>query len=291
MTSADPRTNPDNFCYRHPDRQSFVLCQRCLRTICPECQTPLPVGVICPECLAEQQKGARSAEVRRMPGRFARKMRSDRPIVTYAIMIVTVAVYLVQLIPVVGGAVTGALAFAPPYVVPGAGAPFEPWRMVTVALVHSTPLPFHVALNMLALWALGRSLEPLLGKARFLALYVLSAIGGSVLVALIAPGSAVVGASGAVWGLLTAMLIIGRHVGANMLPIAILLGINLVFSFVGAGVSWQSHIGGGLVGLLVGFVFARTRAQNRQKLQALLLVVIGLGLVALAVTVPGLLYL
>ncbi|MEW1834999.1 rhomboid family intramembrane serine protease [Microbacterium sp. NPDC079995] len=291
MTSADPRTNPDNFCYRHPDRQSFVLCQRCLRTICPECQTPLPVGVICPECLAEQQKGARSAEVRRMPGRFARKMRSDRPVVTYAIMIVTVAVYLVQLIPVVGGAVTGALAFAPPYVVPASGAPFEPWRMVTVALVHSTPLPFHVALNMLALWALGRSLEPLLGKVRFLALYLLSAIGGSVLVALIAPGSAVVGASGAVWGLLTAMLIIGRHVGANILPIAILLGINLVFSFVGAGVSWQSHIGGGLVGLLVGFVFARTRAQNRQKLQALLLIAVAIGLVALAVTVPGLLYL
>lgn len=291
MTSADPRTNPDNFCYRHPDRQSFVLCQRCLRTICPECQTPLPVGVICPECLAEQQKGARSAEVRRMPGRFARKLRSDRPVVTYAIMIVTLAIYLVQLIPVVGGAVTGALAFAPPYVVPGSGAPFEPWRMLTVALVHSTPLPFHVALNMLALWALGRSLEPLLGKARFLALYALSAIGGSVLVALIAPGSAVVGASGAVWGLLTAMLIIGRHVGANILPIAILLGINLVFSFVGAGVSWQSHIGGGLVGLLVGFVFARTRAQNRQGLQALLLVAVGIGLIALAVTVPGLLYL
>ena len=111
------------------------------------------------------------------------------------------------------------------------------------------------------------------------------------LVALIAPGSAVVGASGAVWGLLTAMLIIGRHVGANILPIAILLGINLVFSFVGAGVSWQSHIGGGLVGLLVGFVFARTRAQNRQGLQALLLVAVGIGLIAVAVIVPGLLYL
>lgn len=291
MTAADPRANPDNFCYRHPDRQSFVLCQRCLRTICHECQTPMPVGVICPECLAEQQKGARSAEVKRMPGRFARKMRSDRPVVTYAIMIVTIAVYVIQLIPVVGGAVTGALAFAPPYVVPATGAPFEPWRMVTVALVHSAPLPFHVALNMLALWALGRSLEPLLGKVRFLALYVLSAIGGSALVALIAPGSAVVGASGAVWGLLTAMLIIGRNLGVNILPIAILLGINLVFSFVGSGVSWQSHIGGGLVGLLVGFIFSRTRARNRQGLQAALLVTVGVALVALAVTVPGLLYL
>ncbi|EZP27673.1 rhomboid family intramembrane serine protease [Microbacterium oleivorans] len=291
MTSADPRTNPDNFCYRHPDRQSFVLCQRCLRTICPACQTPLPVGVICPECLAEQQKGARSAEVKRMPGRFARKLRSDRPVVTYAIVIVTIAVYLLQLIPVVGGTITSALAFAPGYVVPGSGAPFEPWRMLTVAFVHSTPLPFHVALNMLALWALGRSLEPSLGKVRFLALYVLSAIGGSALVALIAPGSAVVGASGAVWGLLTSMIIIGRHLGVNILPIAILLGINLVFSFVGSGVSWQSHIGGGLVGLLVGYIFSKTRAQKRQGLQAALLVAVGVGLVAVTVIVPGLLYL
>lgn len=291
MTSADPRTNPDNFCYRHPDRQSFVLCQRCLRTICPACQTPLPVGVICPECLAEQQKGARSAEVKRMPGRFARKLRSDRPVVTYAIVIVTIAVYLLQLIPVVGGTITSALAFAPAYVVPGSGAPFEPWRMLTVAFVHSTPLPFHVALNMLALWALGRSLEPSLGKVRFLALYVLSAIGGSALVALIAPGSAVVGASGAVWGLLTSMIIIGRHLGVNILPIAILLGINLVFSFVGSGVSWQSHIGGGLVGLLVGYIFSKTRAQKRQGLQAALLVAVGVGLIAVTVIVPGLLYL
>ncbi|WP_060916152.1 rhomboid family intramembrane serine protease [Microbacterium oleivorans] len=291
MTSADPRTNPDNFCYRHPDRQSFVLCQRCLRTICPACQTPLPVGVICPECLAEQQKGARSAEVKRMPGRFARKLRSDRPVVTYAIVIVTIAVYLLQLIPVVGGTITSALAFAPAYVVPGSGAPFEPWRMLTVAFVHSTPLPFHVALNMLALWALGRSLEPSLGKVRFLALYVLSAIGGSALVALIAPGSAVVGASGAVWGLLTSMIIIGRHLGVNILPIAILLGINLVFSFVGSGVSWQSHIGGGLVGLLVGYIFSKTRAQKRQGLQAALLVAVGVGIIAVTVIVPGLLYL
>ncbi|MFJ6678018.1 rhomboid family intramembrane serine protease [Microbacterium sp. NPDC091382] len=291
MTSADPRTNPDNFCYRHPDRQSFVLCQRCLRTICPECQTPLPVGVICPECLAEQQKGVRSAEVRRMPGRFARKMRSDRPVVTYAIVIFTLVMYLVQLIPVVGERVTNALAFVPAYAVPGTLAPFEPWRMLTVAFVHSTPLPFHVALNMLALWALGRSLEPLLGKVRFLALYALSAIGGSALVALIAPDSAVVGASGAVWGLLTAMLIIGRHVGANILPIAILLGINLVFSFVGSGVSWQSHIGGGLVGLLVGFIFSRTRSPKRQTVQAVLLVALGIALFAVTATVPALLYL
>jgi membrane associated rhomboid family serine protease len=290
VSSPDPRSNPDNFCYRHPDRQSFVLCQRCLRTICPECQTQMPVGVICPECLAEQQKGARVADVKRMPGRFARKLRSDRPVVTYAIMIVTIAVYLLELIPVVGGRIVSALAFNSALVLPGSIYPFEPWRIVTVALVHSSPLPFHVALNMLALWALGRSLEPLLGKGRFLTLYVLSAMGGSTLVALIAPGTGVVGASGAVWGLLTAMLIIGRNLGVNILPIAILLGINLVFSFVGSNVSWESHIGGGLVGLLVGYIFSKTRAQKRQVLQLLLLAATAVGLLVVILTVPSLLY-
>lgn len=287
MTTPDPRTNPDNFCYRHPDRQSFVLCQRCLRTICHECQTPMPVGVICPECLAEQQKGHRTAEVKRMPGRLARKMRSDRPLVTYAIMIVTIAVFLVGLIPGVGDRVTSALAFNSLAVHPG--FVLQPWRMVTVTLVHSGI--FHIALNMLALWALGRSLEPLLGRWRFLALYILSAIGGSALVALLAPGTWVVGASGAVWGLLGAMFIIGRNLGVNVIPILVLLGINLVFSFLpGSNISWQSHIGGGLVGLLVGYIFARTRAIRQQRRQALLLAAVAVALVVVILTMPALIY-
>ncbi|MFS0866027.1 rhomboid family intramembrane serine protease [Microbacterium sp. 179-B 1A2 NHS] len=288
MSSTDPRSNPDNFCYRHPQRQSFVLCQRCLRTICHECQTPMPVGVICPECLAEQQKGARAADVKRMPGRIARKMRSDRPIMTYAIMIVTIASYLIGLIPGIGDTVRGALAFNSAALLPGPF--FEPWRMLTVAVVHASPLPFHVGLNMLALWALGRSLEPALGRGRFLALYLLSAAGGSALVALIDPFSWVVGASGAVWGLLGAMFIIGRNLGVNVMPIVILLGINLVFSFLGSGISWQSHIGGGLVGLLVGWIFSRTRGPRQQGRQALLLGAVAVGVLAVSFAVPPILY-
>ncbi|MGA1829220.1 MAG: rhomboid family intramembrane serine protease, partial [Microbacterium sp.] len=62
MTTPDLSRNGDNFCYRHPDRQSFVLCQRCLRTICPECQTQAAVGVICPECLADQRRAQTPAQ-------------------------------------------------------------------------------------------------------------------------------------------------------------------------------------------------------------------------------------
>ncbi|MGV9194228.1 rhomboid family intramembrane serine protease [Microbacterium sp. MC2] len=286
-------SNPENFCYRHPDRQSFVLCQRCLRTICVECQTPLPVGVICPECLAAQQEDQRkqqkahAATVKRMPRHLRPVRRSDsRPMLTYALVILTSALYLVGMIPQIGAQVEWLLAFNSAFVLPSPA--FQPWRLLTVTLVHASI--WHVALNMLALWALGRSLEPLLGRWRFLALYLLSALGGSVLVALLAPGTWVVGASGAVWGLLGAMFIIGRHIGANVTAIAVLLGLNLVITFLpGSNISWQAHIGGGLVGLLVGFIFARTRAVRQQKTQVWLLVATAVGLLAL-LAIPAVLY-
>jgi membrane associated rhomboid family serine protease len=290
VTTSDYRGNPDNFCYRHPDRQSFVLCQRCTRTVCPECQTQMPVGVICPECLRDQQK---APGVTRMPRRTraSRAARawtasSERPIVTYALMGVTIFAYLLSLTPGFGDAVRAALAFNSGYLLPGPF--FQPWRLLTVTLVHASV--WHIGLNMLALWALGRSLEPLLGRWRFAVLYVLSAIGGSVLVALLAPGTWVVGASGAVWGLLGAMFIIGRHLGANVTAIAVLLGLNLVITFLpGSNISWQGHIGGGLTGLLIGYIFARTRAIRQQRTQKLLLVATTVGLLAL-LAIPVALY-
>ncbi|PZU44886.1 MAG: DUF1751 domain-containing protein [Microbacterium sp.] len=283
MTDAAFRSNPDNFCYRHPDRQSFVLCQRCLRTICPECQTPLPVGVICPECLAEQrgqQKQQHAAMVTRMPRR--RAVRSDVPVVTYTLIGITSFFYLIGLIPEFGDVVRGYLVFR------GQLAYVQPWRLITVTLVHASI--WHIVLNMLALWALGRSLEPLLGRTRFLTLYLLSALGGSVLTTLLAPTIWVVGASGAVWGLLGAMFVIGRHLGANVTAIAILLGLNLVLTFLpGSGIAWQAHIGGGLVGALIGLIFSRTRAARQRRTQVWLLIAVGVGLLAL-LAVPLFLY-
>lgn len=290
MTDTSFQANPDNFCYRHPDRQSFVLCQRCLRTICPECQTQMPVGVICAECLAEQQGQQRQqATVTRMPrrrassrGRAGARVNSSTPVVTYTIMGVTVFFYLLGMIPGFGDALRSMLVFWAPLTYT------QPWRLVTVTLVHQGI--WHIALNMLALWALGRSLEPLLGRWRFLTLYVLSAVGGSVLTALIAPGSVVAGASGAVWGLLGAMFVIGRHLGANVTAIAVILGLNLLITFLpGSNIAWQAHIGGGLTGALIGFVFARTRAVRQRRTQIWLLVAVAVGLLAL-LAVPVLIY-
>ena len=291
MSSPDLARNSDNFCYRHPDRQSFVLCQRCLRTICPECQTQAAVGVICPECLGQQQKSQTPAQ-RKAERRWSRPRaltaRDSRPLVTYGIIAVTAAAWLVSLIPGVGTVVQNALLFWGPALYPELTGTFEPWRLLTAALVHSGF--WHVGLNMLALWMMGRSLEPLLGRGRFLTLYLLSALGGSVAVALLSFTTPVAGASGAIFGLFGALLVIGRHIGANIGGIAIILAINLAIGFIpGFNVSWQAHVGGLVVGALVGLIYARTRSVRRRALQIWLLVAVTIGLFALLL-VPPLLY-
>ncbi|GAA1921444.1 rhomboid family intramembrane serine protease [Microbacterium aoyamense] len=291
MTSDAFLRNRDNFCYRHPDRQSFVLCQRCGRTVCPECQTQAAVGVICPECMKEQ-RAAQTPVQRKAERRWATRSVTavdTRPLATYVIIAATVLAYIVTFIPGFGDQVGQALAFNATYVVfPHLTGVFEPWRILTVALTHGSF--WHLGLNMLALWMIGRSLEPLLGRGRFIALYLLSAAGGSVGVALLAPSQWVVGASGAIFGLFGALIVIGRHIGANIAGIAIILAINLAIGFIpGMGVSWQAHVGGLVVGLIVGFVYVRTRSPRQRTAQIGLLVAIGVGLVALLI-IPAFVY-
>ncbi|WP_159500943.1 rhomboid family intramembrane serine protease [Microbacterium sp. 18062] len=273
MTNPEFASNRDNFCYRHPDRQSFVLCQRCLRTICPECQTQAAVGVVCPECMAEQRQSASPAQKkaqRRWRGSGSVAVAGGKPVVTYTIMAVTAAVFVLQFL--LGDVVRNALGFYAGALYPQlTGGSFEPWRLLTAALVHSSF--WHVGLNMLALWMIGRNLEPVLGRARFLVLYLLGALGGSVAVSLLAPNSFVVGASGAIFGLFGAFVIIARHIGAEITGILIVLGINLAIGFLpGVAISWQAHVGGLVAGAVVGLVFARTRERRRRPLQIGLLV-------------------
>ena len=268
MTTDHFQRNRENFCYRHPDRQSFVLCQRCGRTICGECQTPAPVGVICPECMREQRataprtKPAVLTRARSAAGRGA-------PVVTYSLIGITVAVYLLQLVP--GLAITDRLLYAGVYSIPGN---FQPWRMLSSVFVHSTALIFHVLLNMYTLWIFGQLLEGLLGRWRFLSLYLISGLAGSIGVLWLGdPRTGVVGASGAIFGLLGAFLVIQRRLGGDATQLLILLGINLVIGFIpGFNIAWQAHLGGLVGGALVGLIFVETRKRDQRGLQVGLLV-------------------
>ena len=262
-------------CYRHPDRTSHVRCQRCGRAICPECQTPAAVGVICPECMAQQRADAprtKPAILTRMTGRGA-------PVVTYAIIAVCIAVFILQSLPIVGGSITQAIVYAGFYSTPGA---FEPWRMLTSIFAHGSII--HIALNMYTLWIFGMILEPLLGRARYAALFLISGFAGSVAVMLLAnPLQPVLGASGAIFGMLGAFFVIQRRLGGNATQILVLVAINLVIGFIpGFNIAWQAHVGGLIAGALVGLVFVETRAPQRRRLQVPLLMVLSVVLVALS---------
>ena len=152
-------------CPRHPDREAYVRCQRCGRPTCPECQRPAAVGIQCVDCVAE---GART--VRKGRTIFGGAPTDGRPLATMTIMGICAVVYLAQ------GAVPGLqdrIAF-----LPSAGQA-EPWRFLTSAFAHGSLI--HIAFNMYALWVMGTYLEPMLGRARFVAIYLLSALGGSVM--------------------------------------------------------------------------------------------------------------
>lgn len=197
--------------------------------------------------------------MRRPASRFGSPTRpGGRPYVTFTLIGICVAVYLAQL---VDGQVTVNLMFAPLL------AETEPWRFLTAAFAHSPNSFMHIGFNMFALWITGQYLEPLLGRAKFLGLYLISAIGGSVGVLLLADlpdrlGEAsgwttpTVGASGAVFGLFAAMLVLNRHLGRETGGILAILVINTVLGFVLPNIAWQAHLGGAITGAALAVILA-----------------------------------
>lgn len=263
------------YCYRHSWRETYIHCQRCERAICVDCQTPGAVGVMCPGCVHPPQASGRRPRVARHT--------STTPVVTYSIITLTAFIYLLQWIP--GLDVTGALLFAPIYSFGeyGSAAGYEPWRMITTIFVHSTGFILHIGLNMYTLWIFGRLLESLLGRLRFLALYLIAGFGGSVAVMYLGDlQGGVVGASGAIFGLMGAFLVIQRRLGGDSTQLLILVGINLVIGFLpGMNVSWQAHVGGLVTGVVLGVVFVRWRNLQHASRQWLATASVAVVLVAL----------
>ncbi|MDJ0312051.1 rhomboid family intramembrane serine protease [Arthrobacter sp. H35-D1] len=242
-------------CPRHPDRVSYVSCQRCGRPTCPDCQRSAAVGVQCVDCVRESSKAVPSRRTI-----FGGVARAGRPVVTITMMAIC------------------AVAFALDWAIPKdfvfqnfAYAPFltetEPWRMVSSAFLHSKNI-MHIAFNMYALWILGNALEPAFGRARFLAVYLVSALAGSVGVLLIAPiDTVVVGASGAVFGLFGALFVVQKKRGGDLRQIIVLLLINAAIGFIVPNIAWQAHLGGLIAGVLCTVAIAYAPAKNRVLVQ------------------------
>jgi membrane associated rhomboid family serine protease len=254
-------------CPRHPEREAYVRCQRCGRPACPECQRPAAVGIQCVDCVREAARttpGARTV--------FGGRATDGTPVVTYAIIAICAVAYLAQR---ANPSVTANFAFAP----------FlgwtEPWRFVTAAFLHSPSTIFHILLNMFALWSLGQYLEPMLGRARFAAIYLISGIGGQVAVVLLAGSptvvglntgldnawlTSVVGASGAIFGLFGALLVLNRHLGRSSAAMYVVIAINAAFGFFYPNISWQAHLGGFVVGPACAGAVVAFRGRQRQQL-------------------------
>lgn len=247
-------------CPRHPDRVTYVTCQRCGRPTCPECQVPAAVGVHCVDC-ATQARRERPAAVRRA------QAMSDPPYVTYALTGLICLVYVVQLIV---PPTTTALAMIPQL------AWQEPWRFVTSALVHDPGFPLHLIGNAFLLVLLGRVVEPAMGHLRYAAMCLFSAIGGSVAVLWMAApptnvvsGSLawftpVIGFSTVGYGLMCALLVMEMRRRGDVRGVAVLLALNVGFSLMVARVSWQGHLGGAMAGLAVTWALMAGRRSPRQ---------------------------
>ncbi len=273
------------YCYRHPDRPTGLSCSECGRPICADCMTPAPVGIRCPEHAgARRQARIRPKPVRRAPGIA---LATGQAPVTKALIAINVVVYLIEAVQgaglnAPGGALVDKFLLYGPAVASGGW-----WRLLTAMFLHASIL--HIAFNMFALWVIGTPVEQYLGRARYVGLYFVSGLAGSAGALLQTPTTPVLGASGAIFGILGAMLIIewqatGRLAGNAMTWIV----INLAISFAIPNVSWGGHVGGLIGGIVITLAYAGWSSRGRAAYGqlgltgALGLLVVAAGSIALA---------
>ncbi len=208
-----------------------------------------PVGFQCPECVG-------SANVAVPKTKFGGSFNSV-PKVTRAILVICVGIFALSL--VLG---SFAMAFG---MIPAAIAQGEWWRLITSTLLHGSIL--HLLFNMYALYWLGPQLELSLGHSRFAALYILSALGGSVASYWFSDINTVsVGASGAIFGLITATIVIGRQMRTDVSQLVVLLGINVVIGFAQPGIDWRAHFGGAITGAAIAVIYTKGTRLNRDQI-------------------------
>ncbi|MFY7070012.1 rhomboid family intramembrane serine protease [Nocardiopsis changdeensis] len=275
-------------CYRHPDRVTGLSCTRCERPICPDCMTAASVGQHCPECVAEGNR-----RVRRARTVFGGGVVSA-PYVTWTILGLMGVGYVAQMLTSGSPLSTSGSSLVRQFGMWGGGVAFqgEWYRLITAAFLHSGL--WHILFNGWAMYALGPQLERWLGHGRFLALWVLGALGGSVLSLLATPGSLSIGASGAIFALFGAVLMLGRRLGLDVRMVWMLIGLNLVITFVFPSIAWTAHIGGLAVGMLLGAVFAHLPGRSasprtRNLVHTAALVLLAAVLAALVFASPVLL--
>ena len=278
-----PDTPPT--CYRHTDRETWIKCQRCERPICPDCMNNAAVGFHCPNCVKEANRGSRQS---RTP--YGGQRVADPRLTSFVLIGINVAVWLV--VQATGGrasTVIDKLALLPQgRCTDLASGGFQPnateascasgltwvqgvadgawWQIITSTFTHVQAL--HIGFNMLALFFLGPILENVLGRSRFLALYLVSGVAASAAVMVLSdPNGQTLGASGSIFGLMGALAVVALKVRGQLQSVLMWIGLNLVFTFTVGGISWQGHIGGLVGGALIGAAMVYAPRQQRAPVQ------------------------
>jgi membrane associated rhomboid family serine protease len=274
-------------CYRHPDRETGVSCSSCGRPICPDCMTPTPVGMRCPECAQQKTKVRNAAQIRARGGAAAIP-------VTMTLIGANVLMYLLQLATGSGGlsgtsgSIVQHLGLIGHYPtafgnLPGFGvAEGEYWRLITGGFLHSGIL--HIGFNMYLLYILGQLMEPAIGSVRFAVIYGVALLAGSFGALLLEPEAMTVGASGAIFGLMGAAFFEMRHRGMNPFEtgIGFLILINLALGLFLNGISIGGHLGG-----LVGGALAITIFQYADRARQPALGYVGCAVLAIVAAIAG----
>ncbi|MGO9903862.1 MAG: rhomboid family intramembrane serine protease [Solirubrobacteraceae bacterium] len=280
-------------CYRHPSRETGVSCSSCGRPICPDCMTPTSVGMRCPECSRERTK------VRTL------RSTSSRYSVTEILIAINVVVFLAEVATGVtfggsdsgwvyshgalfGPALTGHNAYAGQLGAGAFGGTHEYWRLLTSGFLHEGLL--HIAFNMFFLYFVGRMLEPAIGRANFLAIYLASLLAGSFGALLFQPDSPTLGASTACFGVLGALMMVAhaRRISIWQSGLGPTLLINVVFTLTVSDISIGGHIGGLIGGFITGwFVVELDERRGRKRLALAGCALVGLISIVAGIAVAG----
>jgi membrane associated rhomboid family serine protease len=259
-------------CYRHPGRETGVSCSNCGRPICPDCMTTTSVGMRCPECARDRTRVVRGTGP------------VGAPTLTYILIGINVAVALGSSLSganagsgLGGGAVIRDGALSRATIHDG-----DVWRLVTSGFIHAGLI--HLLFNMYILYALGTMLEPAIGRLRFGVIYFVSLLAGSFGALLLQPNGFTVGASGAIFGLAGAAVVILRSRGVAIMEsgLAFFIGINLLLTFTISGISIGGHLGGLIGGALAALVLYEAVPRLRLPVAAAYAVAAGVGAAAVA---------
>jgi membrane associated rhomboid family serine protease len=229
-----------SICINHSNQETYVRCTRCENYICTDCMRSASIGYQCPSCASDSTPVIKGIN----RNRFIPSQKNTQ--VTKFLSISLLVVYVFQFL--LGDVLIANFALFAPSVTNG-----QWWLLITAGFLHGSII--HLLFNVYILWVLGSQLENIVGKTKFIMIYFGSLLGGSLASYLFSPfGSYSIGASGAIFGLMGAMLVVGRKRKLDISQITTLVVINVVIGFVLSGIDWRAHLGGLAAGAFITWV-------------------------------------